>query len=235
MYSINGLFEFHLHIQNLQSYEIFTSWLNLFYSRFICASSNFGYLSVIPFIIKGINITPVKSYLNADIDKRFVYAENKNKSGIYILTNLTNNKCYVGSSVDLRKRFTWYYSLESIEEVASISVISRALLRYGYSGFRLDILEYCNPEQLIKREQYYLNTIKPEYNILRVAGSSLGYKHSEEALAKIIARSLSPEHKEHLKKLHLSRSHKVEIFDTLSNKTTVYSSAREAARSIRMR
>lgn len=156
----------------------------------------------------------------------------KKKSGVYCWTNLANNKCYVGSSSDLRRRFSWYYSLESIEEVIIISLISRALLKYGYSGFRLDILVYCNPEQLIKREQYYINTINPEYNILRIAGSSLGYKHTEESLAKIRARSISQEHREHLKKLHLSRSHKVEVFDTLSNETTVFSSAREAALSL---
>lgn len=68
--------------------------------------NNICYLSGIPFIVNGVNIIPVKSYLNADLDKKLVYDENKNKKGIYILTNLTNNKCYIGSSSDLRKRFS---------------------------------------------------------------------------------------------------------------------------------
>jgi group I intron endonuclease len=32
---------------------------------------------------------------------------------------------------------------------------------------------------LILREQYYIDILKPEYNILKVAGSRLGAKHSE--------------------------------------------------------
>jgi group I intron endonuclease len=39
-------------------------------------------------------------------------------------------------------------------------------------------LEYCNKENVISREQYYIDLLKPEYNILQVAGSSLGFKHS---------------------------------------------------------
>jgi len=52
----------------------------------------------------------------------------------------------------------------------------------------LEILEYCDGstrEDLIKREQYYIDLLKPEYNILQKAGSSLGFKHSEETLTKM--------------------------------------------------
>lgn len=41
------------------------------------------------------------------------------------------------------------------------SAIYRALLKYGNSGFRFDILEYCDPNVLIEREQYYLYLLKP--------------------------------------------------------------------------
>lgn len=47
--------------------------------------------------------------------------------------------------------------------------ISKALLKYGYSKFRFEILEYCSVEELLKREQFYLDNYKPEYNILKVA------------------------------------------------------------------
>ena len=52
-----------------------------------------------------------------------------------------------------------------------------------FDNFKLEILEYCekgaNP---VNREQYYLDLLKPEYNILNQAGSLLGFKHSEETL-----------------------------------------------------
>ena len=54
------------------------------------------------------------------------------------------------------------------------------MLKYSYVNFSLDILEYCDKDILLKREQYYLDLLNPEYNILKKAGSRLEYKHSEE-------------------------------------------------------
>jgi group I intron endonuclease len=64
-------------------------------------------------------------------------------------------------------------------------VIYSALLKYGYSNFELAILEYCDSEDLIKKEQYYIDLLKPNYNLLTIAGSLLGFKHTEEAKLKI--------------------------------------------------
>ena len=64
-------------------------------------------------------------------------------------------------------------------------VIYKALLKYGYANFSLEILEYCEPSKCIEREQYYIDLFKPKYNILPTAGSSLGFKHSEESKKKI--------------------------------------------------
>jgi len=44
----------------------------------------------------------------------------------------------------------------------------------------LDILEYCLFDEILKIEQYYIDNLKPSYNILKIAGSSLGLKYSEE-------------------------------------------------------
>jgi group I intron endonuclease len=100
--------------------------------------------------------------------------------------------------------------------------ICSALLKYGDSNFQLEILEYCDPDEAIIREQYYLDLLKPEYNILRKAGSLLGFRHSDETLAKFKIRSLgqqehikrynsSTEHLEHLKRLHESSEHKEQL------------------------
>lgn len=62
------------------------------------------------------------------------------------------------------------------------TAIYNALLKYGHSNFTLDILEYCEDIDPIIREQFYFDLLKPEYNILEQAGSSLGFKHSKETL-----------------------------------------------------
>ena len=66
-------------------------------------------------------------------------------------------------------------------------MIYKALLNYGYSSFKLDILEYCKPSILIEREQYYLDHFKPEYIILKFARSLKGLKHTEASLELIRA------------------------------------------------
>ena len=64
-------------------------------------------------------------------------------------------------------------------------IISRALLKYGYENFSVAILEYCDKSDLTVREQYYLDKFNPQYNILKIAGSSLGFKQSEVTKEKI--------------------------------------------------
>jgi len=60
-----------------------------------------------------------------------------------------------------------------------ISHIYRALLKNGHSKFSLTILEYCEPEQCIQREDYYLCSLPHEYNIAKKAGAPMcGRKHS---------------------------------------------------------
>lgn len=89
----------------------------------------------------------------------------------------------MGSSTNLSVRFYTYYSLRSLAK--SNRPLERALLKYGFSNFSLEILDYCNPEDAIKKEQYYMDKFKPDYNIVKIAGSTLGYKHTEESLKKM--------------------------------------------------
>jgi hypothetical protein len=72
-------------------------------------------------------------------------------------------------------------------------LINLAILKHKLDSFSLEILEYCYKEDVIIREQYYLDTYRPKYNILKIAGSSLGYKHNEDSLLKLSSRIISEE------------------------------------------
>lgn len=63
------------------------------------------------------NYNPVKYYptISADIDKRQILSDNQGKSGIYLFRNLVNEKQYIGSALDLRKRLSFYYSNSALE------------------------------------------------------------------------------------------------------------------------
>lgn len=97
-----------------------------------------------------------------------------------MFTNIITMKSYIGSSVHLSRRFKDYFNRSYLlrEGQKNKSIIYRALLKYGYSKFKLNIVEYCEISVLIEREQYYIDKLKPEYNILKVAGSLAGFKHS---------------------------------------------------------
>lgn len=102
-------------------------------------------------------------------------------------------------------------------------------MKYGYNKFSIDILEYCESSLLIKREQYYLDTLKPEYNILKITGSSLGYKHSLETLLKLKKRRLSSEA---LINIKLATGHVTTLVNKKDNSVKVYDSIRAASRYI---
>jgi group I intron endonuclease len=153
---------------------------------------------------------PVKNYDNADTDKLKILKENKNKAGVYRWTNLVNDKSYIGKSSNLGNRFRDYYSIRFLEKkiIKDKSMIYRSILKHGYSSFSLEILEYCDRDIAVSREQHYLDLLKPEYNILKKAGSSLGFKHSPETIAKLWTPEFKARHLERLNRLHASAEHK---------------------------
>jgi len=101
----------------------------------------------------------------------------------------------VGSSSNLSIRFIKYFNIKYLLKNNRMAICN-AMLKYGYSNFTLKILEYCDKPNLIKREQYYMDLLKPEYNILKTAASSLGFKHSKETIEKMALVKLGKKHSE---------------------------------------
>jgi group I intron endonuclease len=130
------------------------------------------------------NLKYVKIYEDAYKMRKDILRENKGKGGIYMLTNKLTNDIYIGQSIDISNRFKNYFNISYIKSKNSFK-ISKALIKYGYSNFSLTILEYCDKDDLLVKEQYYFDKLNPEYNILKIAGSSKYFKHSEETKAKI--------------------------------------------------
>ena len=164
-----------------------------------------------------------------------------------------NGKSYIGSSINLSKRLSNYYNYTFLSKPQHKMLIYKALLKHGHSNFSLEILEYCDSHNIIEREQHYIDNIKPEYNVLPVAGSRLGYLHKEETLIKFKNRKLTPEQKakliKHLSHLTSTDEHKerskqrmlkinakkgfhLEVLDLETEKTSVYFSIREAAKNL---
>jgi len=64
--------------------------------------------------------------------------------------------------------------------------ISNSLLKYGQGSFSVVILCILSntstsiKKDIINKEQQYINLYKPVYNLNPIAGSSMGFKHTEE-------------------------------------------------------
>lgn len=87
-----------------------------------------------------------------------------NFCGIYMITNFVNNKRYIGSSIHIGQRL-WEHRSELRHNRHSNVHLQKAWNKYGEDNFNFAILEKCSPDERFKREQFYVDTLKPEYNI----------------------------------------------------------------------
>jgi hypothetical protein len=78
--------------------------------------------------------------------------------GIYKITNLVNGKIYIGSSEEIENRWNAHFNQLMSEKHINI-YLKRAWKKYGEQNFKFEIIEKCDQEILIQREQYYLNTL----------------------------------------------------------------------------
>jgi hypothetical protein len=120
------------------------------------------------------------------------------------------------------------------------SAIYSAILKHGISNFKLEILEYCEPEECIGLEQKYINLLQPSYNILKIAGSLLGFKHSEKTLNQLreIAKCRSEEYRAKMSASMRAwakkspKSQKIQVTDLELDTKTTFHSISEAARAL---
>jgi group I intron endonuclease len=109
----------------------------------------------------------------------------KNKiSCIYKLINLQSNNIYVGQTIDyVGRRYAHYNSLKKNKH--SNEHLQNAYNKYGKENFVFEILLYCEPFELTRYEQFFVDTLHPEYNICReCVNSSKGVKQSEQTKKK---------------------------------------------------
>ncbi len=118
-------------------------------------------------------------------------------AGIYKIENLITKKVYIGSAVNMHKRFHAHrYNLKN-KKHHSLK-LQRSWDKYGESNFAFCPLIVCSVSNLIMYEQILINgydSVKRGLNSNPTAGSSLGYRHSKETIEKLkkIQKSRSPE------------------------------------------
>lgn len=156
-----------------------------------------------------------------------------NKTGVYLIKNIKNNHYYVGSA-SKSFEYRWKEHTRKLKMGNHCNkYLQSAWKKYGQDSFEFIILEIVeNKAEIIKREQYYINTLVPDYNLSPTAASMLGYRHTEESKLKMKKaklgkvpwnknKSWSSEMKEKLSKAHigktLSKEHKDNISKSVKN------------------
>ena len=80
------------------------------------------------------------------------------KCGIYKITNLINNKIYIGCSKDIEHRWVAHKSEAALEHNIQYNYsIHKAFRKYGLNNFSFEIIELAPESELFNREKYWIN------------------------------------------------------------------------------
>jgi len=128
-------------------------------------------------------------------------------SGIYAIQNGPNGKLYIGSaSKGFGQRWSAHRRMLLTRSHPNRH-LQAAWNKHGGAAFRFVRLEFCAPDRCIEREQWWIDLLRPKYNISPTAGNCLGVKHSPETRRRIsagkrgrkLAVPCSPEHHANLR------------------------------------
>lgn len=149
------------------------------------------------------------------------------KSGIYQIRNLINNKKYIGQATNIKNRWyihKWFLRKEVYSRFENIHLFN-AWKKYTESNFIFETIEFCNIEDLDKLESHYIHLYPREelYNInYEDPTTSRGRKYSEETLEKLRNRVVSEETRQKMsesgKKKIFSERHRENISKSNKNK-----------------
>lgn len=150
-------------------------------------------------------------------------------SCVYKIQNLVNGRLYIGSAANFEVRKSTHISQLRSHKHGN-QFLQRAWDKYGENSFRFEIVEICAKDNLLKLEQEYLDMldVKNLYNILPIAGSSLGVKRTEKYKLKRRGPHLKCPYCENLRLSKFSKQNKHCYLKTCGSKECIKAAKSEA-------
>src|SRR5260221_2122693 len=127
-------------------------------------------------------------------------------SGIYRIVHVATGRMYIGSAVNLQKRWREHRHYLS-HKTHPNQKLQRAWDKYGSDTFIYEVIELVLfPDLLTAREQFWFDKLQPfgnkGFNIDRIAGSRLGSQVSLEAREKLRIANLGKTYSDEVKHKH---------------------------------
>jgi hypothetical protein len=149
----------------------------------------------------------------------------ENVCGVYKIVNLVNNKFYIGSTKNIRERL-WKHRALLRHNRHHNPHLQNSWNKYGEDNFDYCILEVCTSENQYEREQFYIDTFHPEYNIAEIVElpsySEVSRKKHSETRKRMFAEG----------KLIPTKMTKIYMYDLSGNFIKEYQSLVEASREL---
>jgi group I intron endonuclease len=106
-------------------------------------------------------------------------------AAIYAIVNQTTRDMYVGSAVNVSRRWS-RHAHDLRKGVHACKHLQNAFDKYGAATFDWEIIQFVDAkEKLIQKEQFWIDFFRPAYNKRKIADSCLGLKRSPEAKEKM--------------------------------------------------
>ena len=135
---------------------------------------------------------------------------------IYKIECTSNGKLYVGSTVNLRRRWIRHVSHADANK-HHCAPLQAAWSKYGRDAFTFHVLEYItDKDAILNWEQFWLDELSPTFNVLKSAGNMTGMVHSAATRQRIAdgnrGKYVSPETRHRISEVHqgktISQSHR---------------------------
>lgn len=135
------------------------------------------------------SLLPIACWENLDLPgvKAIILQALKPVGGIYLIINLVNGDMYVGSAIVNRMGNRFHKHLYGGNGSTRVRA---AVQKYGLSNFAFAVIDsvpsVINAEEnalLLAREDHFIGSLRPKYNIAQQAGNTFGVTHTEDTKA----------------------------------------------------
>ncbi len=127
---------------------------------------------------------------------------------VYLIMSIVRpDRCYVGSSVDLRDRWSGHRRKLALQQHHSVK-LQRHFNKHGLDDLIFIVIEKIdvfNLNDLIRVEQFYIDLLKPYFNMSPTAGSNKNLELTQEQRDKMNKKPVSLETREKQRQAKLGK------------------------------